>query len=84
MTDDDAKRQEQEDRDRLTAAIETLQEHFDTVQIFVTRVNAGSDGGGTVSNARGSGNWLARVAQAREWIEDYDLRRKKRVLEELE
>lgn len=43
-----------------------LAEHFDSVQIFVTR-HAG-DGNGTVRINCGSGNAFARYGQVRQWI----------------
>lgn len=42
-----------------------LGEHFDTIQIFVTRY----DEEGTVNAYRGSGNWFARFGQVQSWLE---------------
>ncbi len=50
-------------------ATDALREHFDTVQIFVTR-HEGTDG--TVNVAFGSGNWFARKGQVSEWLEKED------------
>lgn len=47
-------------------AASTLGEHFDSVQIFVTRHEA-SDGG-TIRAIEGRGNWFARYGQVREWV----------------
>ena len=43
-----------------------LAEHFDTVQIFVTRHDEQQDG--TIAVDRGEGNWYARFGQVKEWI----------------
>lgn len=45
-------------------AAEHLAEHFDSVQVFVTRQEEGS----TFHVAMGAGNYFARVGQVREWI----------------
>lgn len=58
---------ENEDMARLRAAINQLGEHFDTVQIFTTRHEMGSDDG-TVSCVLGIGNWYARCGVIREWL----------------
>lgn len=44
-----------------------LGEHFDTVQIFVTRHDPSKDDG-TVSAFEGTGNWFARYGQVRNWL----------------
>ncbi len=59
MTDDP-------DMQLLDKAIESLGEHFETVQIFCTRNS--DDNNGTINAARGTGNWLARFGQVRLWI----------------
>ena len=51
----------------IVRAAEQLGEHFDTVQIFVTRHESG-DKGGTLHNEAGVGNWYARYGQVREWV----------------
>lgn len=48
----------------LKATSARLSEHFDTVQIFVTRQT--SDG--TVNCQWGSGNWFARYGQIKQWL----------------
>jgi hypothetical protein len=55
------------DLERLKAAAESLGEHFDTVQIFATRHEAGEKNG-TVHLKWGTGNWFARYGQVREWV----------------
>jgi hypothetical protein len=44
-----------------------LQEHFDTVQIFVTRHITNQSG--TVNAVFGSGNFFARYGQIRIWLD---------------
>lgn len=44
-----------------------LGEHFDSVQIFVTRFEAGVEQH-TVSVQLGSGNWFARMGHIRDWL----------------
>jgi hypothetical protein len=67
----EADRQKQDDESRLTKAIQTLSEHFDTVQLFVTRHEPGALDG-TVSACRGTGNWYARIGYVKEWIIQHD------------
>lgn len=52
-----------------------LMEHFDSVQIFVTR-HEEAKAGGTIYVNRGAGNWFARCGQIREWVvfEDQKIR----------
>lgn len=61
---------DEEDQDivRLQRAVESLGEHFDTVQIFVTRYEPDESGGGTINVNWGSGNWFARKGQVDNWI----------------
>lgn len=47
-------------------AIAILSEHFETVQVFVTRYVPNT--GDTVSWDRGTGNWLARYGHVRMWL----------------
>lgn len=56
-----------QDYERVKKACETLIEHFDTVQIFVTRHEASE--GGTVNVKHGLGNYFARVGQVVDWLE---------------
>lgn len=53
--------------DRVKNAAENLGEHFDSVQIFVTR-HAPEDEG-THRIAYGTGNWFARVGQVFTWLQ---------------
>lgn len=52
-----------------------LGEHFDSVQIFATRLKDEGDKG-TVHVQYGSGNWFARYGHIRHWLitEDEDAR----------
>jgi hypothetical protein len=47
-----------------------LMEHFDAVQIFVSRHDG--ETGNTGSIHRGGGNWYARVGQVQEWLSEAD------------
>jgi hypothetical protein len=47
--------------------VQALGEHFDTVQILVTR-HMPAEKNGTVSIEQGSGNWFARRGQARDFV----------------
>lgn len=57
------------DMTRLKEACDNLCEHFDTIQIFATRVQDKTDGEeGTVSVTCGNGNWFARRGQIADWM----------------
>jgi hypothetical protein len=62
MTDAD----EEQDRDieMVKGHCARLAEHFDAVQIFVTRPSED----GTVTCQWGSGNWYARYGQVKAWV----------------
>jgi hypothetical protein len=45
-----------------------MSEHFDTVQIFVTHHNPTTDEYGTMNISIGTGNWIARYGQVKDWI----------------
>jgi len=62
------------DLQRLQKACEELSEHFDSVQIFVTRLSddQDDDGEGTVNVNWGSGNWFARYGQIHAWLVKQD------------
>ena len=45
-------------------SMNVLREHFDTVQIFVSR----KDEDGTVNATQGVGNWFACYGQVKDWI----------------
>lgn len=49
-----------------------LSEHFDTVQIFMTHHNPTTDEYGTMNMTVGTGNWLARYGQVKDWINRVD------------
>ena len=49
-----------------------LSEHFDTVQIFITHHNSTTDEYGTMNMTVGTGNWLARYGQVKDWINRVD------------
>lgn len=53
------------DMDRLQKVVDGLMEHFDTVQVFVTRHEHEREG--TVNANLGEGNWFARYGQVCEW-----------------
>lgn len=55
------------DLDKVKRACEQLIEHFDTVQVFVTRHEAGQ-AGGTINVQFGLGNWYARSGQVHSWL----------------
>lgn len=56
------------DHERMIAAVTDLMEHFETVQIFVTRVTERDEGGGTMNANYGGGNWFARFGQVDAWL----------------
>lgn len=51
--------------DEVTRAVQRLGEHWDTVQVFVSRQ---ASGGETVSHVDGSGNFHARVRLAETFV----------------
>lgn len=74
---------EDADMDRIKAAREALSEHFDTVQIFVTRqTDKSEEDEGTVNATWGYGNWFARKGQIDTWSLKQDERSRKEVREE--
>lgn len=56
-----------EDRQQVTKAVDALMEHFDCVQVFVSRNMEGTHEG-TVHHNCGGGNWFARYGQVQQWI----------------
>lgn len=67
---EEERKEVQADKARVKAAIASLGEHFDTVQIFVTRDRGGGmDDGVTVNCAMGTGNWFARYGQVAVWMQ---------------
>lgn len=53
-----------------------LSEHFETVQIFATKL---VPDGGTITVSQGSGNWYARYGQIKEWCVKQDETTRKNV-----
>lgn len=72
--------QEDQDTDRVRQAAEALGEHFDTVQILVTRHEEESVG--TTNVCWGKGNWFARYGQVREWLLKSEERTKESIRKE--
>lgn len=64
MSDTDKAAQDERERKILDSHVSQLMEHFDTVQILVSK----SENGATWSQDRGDGNVLARIAQCRELV----------------
>lgn len=59
---------EEIDLNRIKEAAMVLGEHYDTVQIFVTRHESETeDSGGTMNANYGVGNWFARYGFVRDW-----------------
>jgi hypothetical protein len=59
---------EDADTKRVTEALGSLIEHFDSVHIFATRHESGEENG-TINLSIGRGNWFSRYGQIRTWIE---------------
>lgn len=59
--------QSDEDINRVKQACISLGDHFDSVQIFVSRHEEGEEHG-TVNINFGSGNWFTRRGQIMEWV----------------
>lgn len=70
-----------DDLDRVKKAAEALGEHFETVQIFVTKHEPEIEDG-TVNIAWSTGNFFARYGQVREWLIKVEERTRKFVREE--
>lgn len=60
-----------DDLARLQKILDELGEHFDTVQVFVTRYEGDQDGV-TTNIAKGTGNWFARHGQVQNWANKND------------
>jgi hypothetical protein len=58
---------EKDDVETLERHANQLAESFDSVQIFVTRHEAGEKDG-TVNIHLGAGNWFTRYGQVKEWV----------------
>jgi hypothetical protein len=52
----------------LRNAVSQLMEHFDTVQIFATKVELEKDPDSTLNATWGRGNWFARYGQIQTWV----------------
>jgi hypothetical protein len=70
---DQSEKEEIADIAKVDAALAVLAEHFDTVQVFATRHEAGQEDG-TISVQKGLGNWFARYGQVQEWLVTNDER----------
>jgi hypothetical protein len=57
----------EKDMAMLQKHCEQLGEHFDSVQIFVTRLESG-ELNGTVNINYGAGNWFTRYGQVNHWL----------------
>ena len=55
------------DTEMVERHVRELGEHFDSVQILVSRHEPETEDG-TISISNGSGNWFARYGQTREWL----------------
>jgi hypothetical protein len=72
---------EDPDMELVKKACQTLMEHFDSVQIFVTR-HEPYESEGTVNISYGDGNWFTRYGQVKEWTIKTEERTKKFVQSE--
>jgi len=66
---------------RVRKHAEELGEHFDGVQIFCSRHEAGTEDG-TIHVTYGGGNWFARYGQIREWLIQKDEQTREKVRSE--
>ena len=57
--------QKRAEQDQVDRAVAILMEHFDSVQIFVTR----NTGPSTRHISIGSGNWFSRYGQVVDWLQ---------------
>lgn len=69
MSNDEQQREA--DVEMLRNACEALGDHFDSVQIFVTRHMPAEADGTRIVNY-GSGNWFARYGQVRHWVIEHE------------
>jgi hypothetical protein len=72
---------ENTDIQRVSEAVNLLSEHFDTIQIFVTRHEPETENG-TIRVHQGIGNWFARYGQVAEWMIRQDELTRRNVREE--
>ena len=66
MSDDKDEIQEH-DEQFVDGIVQQLRRHFDSVQIFVTRLEPDQS---TVAFATGEGNWYAIYGQVQEWLDN--------------
>ncbi len=60
--------EQDQDQQIVAKAVDQLGEHFDSVQVFVTRYEPnGGDQTSTQLNC-GSGNWLTRYGHIKDWL----------------
>lgn len=57
--------------ERIKRVVAELGEHYDTVQVFATRHEAGTLDG-TINVQFGAGNWFARYGQVARWLAKQD------------
>lgn len=69
-----------EELNRVNECVKSLGEHFDTVQIFVSRHDHGEDKH-TLTISLGAGNWYARYGQIVTWVKKCDEESRKEVRE---
>ena len=67
MSEFDFDKQQDADMAILEKHANALMEHFDNVQIFVTRCDPAVVDG-TINATFGLGNWFARYGQVKNWI----------------
>lgn len=65
-TQQDSEDTEERDLRMVKAHCAQLAEHFETVEIFVTRHTGDEDG--TIAANWGAGNWYARFGQIQTWV----------------
>ncbi len=59
---------EEHDKRIIEKAVEQLGEHFDSVQVFVTKFEPNGGEQATIELFSGSGNWLTRYGQVKDWV----------------
>lgn len=59
--------QKERDEKAVQECIDKLSGQFDTVHIFVSRYEGGTDGG-TVNFQQGTGDWFSRYGIVRSWL----------------
>jgi hypothetical protein len=66
MSDDISSNRHDEDIRIVDSHVNQLAEHFDTVHIFVSKLDGANDR--TLIVNRGAGNWSTRFGQISEWL----------------